>query len=70
MTNKAKSDNFDFSAAMQELQDITDYLESDTVEIETAMQKFKRGSELAKEIKTYLQEAENTISSVKASFDK
>ncbi len=61
-----KEHNLNFAEAMAELESITEYLESDDVEIDKAMEKFKRGSELAKEIKNYLKEAENTISTIKA----
>lgn len=64
MANNKSS--FDFSAAMAELEEITSYLESDDVALDDAMSKFKRGSELAKQIKTYLKEAENTITTIKS----
>ncbi len=68
MTNSNNMKDFDFSTAMQELEEITTYLESDDVEIEKAMQKFERGSELAKQIKSYLQDAENTVTTIKSSL--
>ncbi len=65
--NRDKKEHIlDFAEAMAELESITKYLESDDVDIDKAMEKFKRGSELAKEIKNYLKEAENTISTIKA----
>ncbi|MDQ5943480.1 MAG: Exodeoxyribonuclease small subunit [Patescibacteria group bacterium] len=58
--------DFDFASAIKELEDITDYLESSDVELDKAVEKFKRGSELATKLKKYLQETENTIKSIKA----
>lgn len=58
--------DFDFASAIKELEDITDYLESSDVELDKAVEKFKRGSELATKLKKYLQETENTIESIKA----
>lgn len=69
MTQSNASDSFDFSKSMQELEEITHYLESDDVQIEVAMQKFERGSELALQLKNYLENAENTISTLKKKFD-
>jgi len=68
MTKTQNLQNFDFSDAMRELEEITNYLEGDGVEIEKAMQKFERGSELAGQIKNYLQNAENTVTTIKSSL--
>ena len=59
------SKDFDFNKAVEELKGITEYLESDEVQLEEAMQKYKRGSELASQVKLYLDQAENTIKSIK-----
>jgi exodeoxyribonuclease VII small subunit len=59
--------DIDFNKATEELKDITEYLESDEVNLEEAIKRYKRGSELADEIKAYLDEAENTIRSIKNS---
>ena len=69
MTQSNTSNSFDFSKSMQELEGITHYLEGDDVQIEVAMQKFERGSELALQLKNYLENAENTISTLKKKFD-
>ncbi len=69
-TSNTKKDNkdFDFASAIKELEDITDYLESSNVELDKAVEKFKRGSELATQLKKYLLKTENTIKSIKAEF--
>ena len=59
---------FDFSKALKELEQITDYLESPDVELDKAVDKFKRGAELAKDIKSYLENTENIVQSIKADF--
>lgn len=68
MTNKPNNseNTFNFSAAMKELEAITDYLESPDVELDKAVDKFKRGTELANDIKKYLESTENIIQSIKA----
>lgn len=68
MSKTSNKNDFDFTQAMRELEDITSYLESDDVQIEEAMKKFERGSELAIQIKNYLQDAENTISTIKSTL--
>lgn len=60
----SKPNKFKFSEAMNELEDIANYLESENIDIEVAMEKFKRGSDLAKQIKEYLQKAKNTINTI------
>ncbi len=68
MTKTIKTEEFDFTKAMLELQDITDYLESEDVKIEIAMQKYERGSMLAQQISDYLKTAENKITTIKSSL--
>lgn len=63
-------DDFDFAASMGELENITAYLESADVDLDEAIKKFERGSKLAKELKDYLANAENTIEQLKQDFTK
>ena len=67
-SNSNTSKDFDFSKALKELEQITDYLESPNVELDKAVDKFKRGAELAKDIKSYLENTENIVQSIKADF--
>lgn len=60
------SKDFDFGSAMKELEEITDYLENSDVDLDKAVDKFKRGTELATKLKQYLEKTENTIQSIKA----
>ncbi len=60
--------DFDFASAMKELSEITQYLENSEVDLDKAVTKFKRGSELARNLKKYLEETENTIQTIKADF--
>jgi len=61
---------FNFSKSMSELEEITRYLEGEAVDLDEAIKRFERGSEIAKELKTYLQSAENKIETLRQSFDK
>ena len=68
--DKPKS-NFSYSEALKELEEITNYLESSEVDLDEAIKKFDRGSELAQKIEEHLLKAENKIYSIKnKSVDK
>lgn len=67
-SNTSDQKDFDFRAALKELEQITDYLESPDVELDRAVDKFKRGAQLAKDIKNYLEETENVVQTIKADF--
>lgn len=55
---------------MAELEEITKYLEGETADLDEAIRRFERGSEIAKELKEYLRSAENQIETLRQSFDK
>lgn len=66
MTNKNKlQSSFKYSVALKELEEITEYLEGSDVDLDEAIKRFERGSELALEIETHLREAENKIKTIK-----
>ncbi len=65
-----KQNDFNFSAAMQELEDITAYLEQADVDLDQALVRFERGAELAKQLKQYLRTAENKIEQLQVDFSK
>lgn len=52
-----------------ELDAIIEWFGSDGVDIDEAEAKYKRGLELARELKERLQETENSINKLKAKFD-
>lgn len=56
---------FSYSKALAELEEIINYLESPDVDLDEAIKKFERGSELAKKIELHLKNAENKINSIK-----
>lgn len=65
MTNKPASD-FKYSEALKELEEITNYLESNDADLDEAIKKFERGSELAAQIEEHLKTAENTIKTIRS----
>jgi len=68
MTKSTRAEKFDFTKAMQELQDITHYLEGENVKIDVAMKKYERGSQLAQQIEQFLKTAENKVISIKSNI--
>lgn len=64
MTNKA-----DFGNKLKELEAITEWFESDEVDLDAALSKFERGMELASELKKELVEVENRVEKIKQRFD-
>ena len=62
--SKPKSD-FKFSEALAELESITAYLESSSVDLDEAIKKFERGQWLTRQLEEHLKTAENTIKTIK-----
>lgn len=59
------SSSFNFSDAMSELEEITEYLESNDTDLDKALQKFKRGTELVKSLEAHLEQAQNTVKTIR-----
>jgi exodeoxyribonuclease VII small subunit len=60
-----KTEEFSYSSAINELDEIANYLESPEVDLDEAIKKFERGKELAAAIEKHLERAENVIKSIK-----
>lgn len=65
MTNKPT----DFGSKLKELEAITDWFESDDVDLNEALKKFERGMQLADDLKKELAEVENRVETIKQKFD-
>ena len=57
--------SFNFKKAFKELEDINEWFSGDDIDIDEALEKFKRGSELVKEAKKHLKEAENKFTRIR-----
>ena len=67
MPNKpAKS----YSQLNEELDNVLVTLQSGNLDIDEAVKFYERGNELIKQLETYLKEAENKITKVKAQLEK
>ena len=53
---------FDYVAAMAELQALLSDMQNEAVGVDDALQKYERGQELIKQLNAYLAAAENKIS--------
>ncbi|MCK9476836.1 MAG: exodeoxyribonuclease VII small subunit [Candidatus Muirbacterium halophilum] len=56
-----KEKNLKFEQALKELQSIVEHFENGDIELDDAIEKFKRGSELVKICETKLNDAEGKI---------
>lgn len=73
MSKKTKTETKDeksMTQAFEELEAITEALEKDDVDLEKGIPLLKKGHELASTLKKRLQNIENEIEEVKASFDE
>lgn len=58
-----------FAQKLAELEQITEWFESDKVDLNDALAKFERGMALAEELKKELQVVENKVEAIKQKFD-
>ena len=63
------STNNDFGAKLNELEKITEWFESEEVDLNDALAKFERGMQLADELKKELQQVENRVEKIKQKFE-
>jgi exodeoxyribonuclease VII small subunit len=59
---------FNFKEALEELKKINEEFDSEEIEIDIALEKFKYGLELAKKCKEKLLEVENEVIKIKEKF--
>ena len=64
----SKKDQFNFNKAFAELEQISQALESDDVDLEEGLKKLEKGLELANKCKTRLAEVENKVVEIKKKF--
>ena len=59
----------DYQALNREMDEILTKLQSSDLDIDEAVAAYERGMTIAKEIESYLKDAENKITKIKASWD-
>lgn len=64
----AKKTTFDFQKQYDALEKITAGFESGKYNLETGLKKFEEGLELAKQLKAYLEEVEQSIKTIKGKY--
>jgi exodeoxyribonuclease VII small subunit len=70
MTQAKKIEEIDYQALQTELDEIVAELQRDDSDVDSALKHYERGLEIIKQLETYLQTAENTVSQLKARFEK
>ena len=58
----------DFAQAFKELEAITEWFETEEVDLDQGLKKFERGLELASDCKKKLTEVENKVEEIKKKF--
>lgn len=66
----ATKKNEDFAAKMNELEEIVQWFENSDIDISEGLKKFEAGSKLAQELKKQLDDVENTVTKIQASFEE
>jgi len=61
-------EEFNFKQALEELKKINDEFDSEDIDLDHALKKFKRGLELAKKCKERLRDIENEVIKIKERF--
>lgn len=64
----SETKEFDFAARLKELEDITNWFESDKVDLDQGLAKFERGVELVAALRKHLQGVENRVEQIKQKF--
>lgn len=59
-----------FAKAFAELEELTEWFETEEVDLDEGIKKFERGLELAQICKKKLSEVENKVSSLKKKFEE
>ncbi|EKD78297.1 MAG: hypothetical protein ACD_41C00372G0005 [uncultured bacterium] len=64
----AKKTTFDFQKQYDALEQITSDFEAGKYNLETGLKKFEEGLKIAQELKTYLEEVEHSIKTIKGKY--
>lgn len=65
---KNSESKIDFTASLKELEAITEWFESEDVDLDQALIKFERGMELSNLLKNHLNQVENKVETIKKKF--
>lgn len=65
MSKKQTINNMSYAEAIAELTKISEYLEREDIDLDTAVQEFERGNELISYLKEYLKNTENKVENIK-----
>ena len=66
----AMKTDINYQELSKELDTILAQLQTDDFDIDEALKLYERGITISKQLETYLKDAENTVTKLKASFEK
>lgn len=66
MANK----NIDYKQLSSELDSVLDKLQAGDVDVDEAVKLYERGMEITEQLESYLKQAENTVTKIKADWGK
>ncbi len=61
--------NYNFAKAFEELEKINEWFQGEDIDIDEALEKFKKGMTLVKETKQHLSKAENDFKRIKKELE-
>lgn len=61
-------EKFDFNKAYQELEEINNWFQQEDIDLEEAVEKYKKGMELVRKCKESLKEAENKFEEIRKEY--
>jgi exodeoxyribonuclease VII small subunit len=64
-----KDETFDFKKAFDELEAINQWFSEDDIDLNIALEKYRRGAEIVKQIRANLKEVENEFKEIKAEIE-
>lgn len=62
-------EKFNFTKAYQEIEEINEWFQGEDIDLEEALQKYKRGMELVQKCKARLKEAENKFEEIRKDYE-
>lgn len=62
--------DFDFKKAFKELEEINEWFSEEDIDLNQALEKYRRGADIVKELKTRLKEVENEFKEIQAELEE
>ncbi len=63
-------DNFDFTKAYEEIEDINEWFQKEEIDLEEALDKYEKGMELIEKCKSRLEKSKNKFEEIKEKYSE